>query len=201
MNNKSKKILSILSIVTGAALIIAAAGLLFFNMRGYIIDTAKAVSQIEQLLPKIVECVPQEKGNNDMPSMEVADESYVALVEMEMFRFKMPVRSVWDEKAVEAVPCRYSGSVYDNTLVIATTDDKGQMDFVNNINTGDRIAVTTMRGEQFSYKVVKIENSNTATPEELNSNEFDLTIFVEYSGPTDYLFIRCESDFVGIPKQ
>ena len=75
------------------------------------------------------------------------------------------------------------------------------MIFVNNINTGDRIAVTTMRGEQFSYKVVKIENSNTATPEELNSNEFDLTIFVEYSGPTDYLFIRCESDFVGIPKQ
>ena len=113
----------------------------------------------------------------------------------------MPVRSVWDEKAVEAVPCRYSGSIYNNTLVIAATDAEGQMDFVNSVNTGDRLTVTDMRGEQFSYKVVKVENSNTATAEELNTNEFDLTIFVEYSGPTDYLFIRCDSDFVGVPKQ
>ena len=198
---KNKKIISIISIIVGAILVVASIGLLFFNMRGYDIDTDSAIVQIEKLLPNITQSVPQEKGNNAMSSMEIAGESYVALLEMDMFKFKMPVRSVWDEKAVEAVPCRYSGSVYNNTLVIASTDEKGQMDFVNNINTGDRLNLTTMRGEQFSYKVVKVENSNTATAEELNTDEFDLTIFVEYSGHTDYLFIRCESDFVGVPKQ
>lgn len=198
---KNKKIISIISITVGAILVVASIGLLFFNMRGYDIDTDSAIVQIEKLLPNITQSVPQEKGNNAMSSMEIAGESYVALLEMDMFKFKMPVRSVWDEKAVEAVPCRYSGSVYNNTLVIASTDEKGQMDFVNNINTGDRLNLTTMRGEQFSYKVVKVENSNTATAEELNTDEFDLTIFVEYSGHTDYLFIRCESDFVGVPKQ
>ena len=198
---KNKKIISIISITLGAILVIASIGLLVYSMRGYEIDTNNAIVQIEKLLPKITQSVPQEKGNNAMSSMEIAGESYVALLEMDMFKFKMPVRSVWDEKAVEAVPCRYSGSVYNNTLVIASTDEKGQMDFVNNINTGDRLNLTTMRGEQFSYKVVKVENSNTATAEELNTDEFDLTIFVEYSGHTDYLFIRCESDFVGVPKQ
>lgn len=198
---KNKKIISIISITLGAILVIASIGLLVYSMRGYEIDTNNAIVQIEKLLPKITQSVPQEKGNNAMSSMEIDGESYVALLEMDMYKFKMPVRSVWDEKAVEAVPCRYSGSIYNNTLVIAATDAEGQMDFVNSVNTGDRLTVTDMRGEQFSYKVVKVENSNTATDEELNTDEFDLTIFVEYSGPTDYLFIRCDSDFVGVPKQ
>lgn len=198
---KNKKIISIISITIGAILVIASIGLLVYSMRGYEIDTNNAIVQIEKLLPKITQSVPQEKGNNTMSSMEIDGESYVALLEMDMYKFKMPVRSVWDEKAVEAVPCRYSGSLYNNTLVIAATDAEGQMDFVNSVNTGDRLTVTDMRGEQFSYKVVKVENSNTATAEELNTDEFDLTIFVEYSGPTDYLFIRCDSDFVGVPKQ
>lgn len=198
---KNKKIISIISITLGAILVIASIGLLVYSMRGYEIDTNNAIVQIEKLLPKITQSVPQEKGNNTMSSMEIDGESYVALLEMDMYKFKMPVRSVWDEKAVEAVPCRYSGSLYNNTLVIAATDAEGQMDFVNSVNTGDRLTVTDMRGEQFSYKVVKVENSNTATAEELNTDEFDLTIFVEYSGPTDYLFIRCDSDFVGVPKQ
>ncbi len=198
---KNKKIISIISITLGAILVIASIGLLVYSMRGYEIDTNNAIVQIEKLLPKITQSVPQEKGNNTMSSMEIDGESYVALLEMDMYKFKMPVRSVWDEKAVEAVPCRYSGSIYNNTLVIAATDAEGQMDFVNSVNTGDRLTVTDMRGEQFSYKVVKVENSNTATAEELNTDEFDLTIFVEYSGPTDYLFIRCDSDFVGVPKQ
>lgn len=198
---KNKKIISIISITVGAILVVASIGLLVYSMRGYEIDTNNAIVQIEKLLPKITQSVPQEKGNNAMSSMEIDGESYVALLEMDMYKFKMPVRSVWDEKAVEAVPCRYSGSVYNNTLVIAATDAEGQMDFVNSVNTGDRLTVTDMRGEQFSYKVVKVENSNTATAEELNTDEFDLTIFVEYSGPTDYLFIRCDSDFVGVPKQ
>lgn len=198
---KNKKIISIISITLGAILVIASIGLLVYSMRGYEIDTNNAIVQIEKLLPKITQSVPQEKGNNAMSSMEIDGESYVALLEMDMYKFKMPVRSVWDEKAVEAVPCRYSGSIYNNTLVIAATDAEGQMDFVNSVNTGDRLTVTDMRGEQFSYKVVKVENSNTATAEELNTDEFDLTIFVEYSGPTDYLFIRCDSDFVGVPKQ
>lgn len=198
---KNKKIISIISITLGAILVIASIGLLVYSMRGYEIDTNNAIVQIEKLLPKITQSVPQEKGNNAMSSMEIDGESYVALLEMDMYKFKMPVRSVWDEKAVEAVPCRYSGSIYNNSLVIAATDAEGQMDFVNSVNTGDRLTVTDMRGEQFSYKVVKVENSNTATDEELNTDEFDLTIFVEYSGPTDYLFIRCDSDFVGVPKQ
>ena len=198
---KNKKIISVISITLGAILVIASIGLLVYSMRGYEIDTNNAIVQIEKLLPKITQSVPHEKGNNDMPSMEIDGESYVALLEMDMYKFKMPVRSVWDEKAVEAVPCRYSGSIYNNSLVIAATDAEGQMDFVNSVNTGDRLTVTDMRGEQFSYKVVKVENSNTATDEELNTDEFDLTIFVEYSGPTDYLFIRCDSDFVGVPKQ
>ena len=198
---KNKKIISIISITLGAILVIASIGLLVYSMRGYEIDTNNAIVQIEKLLPKITQSVPQEKGNNAMSSMEIDGESYVALLEMDMYKFKMPVRSVWDEKAVEAVPCRYSGSIYNNTLVIAATDAEGQMDFVNSVNTGDRLTVTDMRGEQFSYKVVKVENSNTATDEELNTDEFDLTIFLEYSGPTDYLFIRCDSDFVGVPKQ
>ena len=187
---KNKKIISIISITLGAILVIASIGLLVYSMRGYEIDTNNAIVQIEKLLPKITQSVPQEKGNNAMSSMEIDGESYVALLEMDMYKFKMPVRSVWDEKAVEAVPCRYSGSTYNNSLVIAATDAEGQMDFVNSVNTGDRLTVT-----------VKVENSNTATDEELNTDEFDLTIFVEYSGPTDYLFIRCDSDFVGVPKQ
>lgn len=197
MSIKGKKIISNISIILGAILIIAAAGLLFYNIRGYDVDVNKAIASIEKHLPTIVETVPQEKGNNIMPSMEIDGESYIALIEMDAYNFKMPVRSVYDEKAIKEVPCRYDGSVYNDSLVIASVDEEGQMDFINNVNTGDKLTVIDMNGERFTYKVVKIDNSNTISKEVLCDGGYDLTLFVEYSGYTDYLLVRFDIDFAG----
>lgn len=197
MTNKNKKVIYNVVIIIGAVFLVAAAGLLFFNMRGLDIDTAKALASIDELMPNISDSVPQEKGNNVMPSMEIDGESYVAVLEMSTHKYRVPVRSVWDEKAVKAVPCRYSGSVYNNSLIIALSDEEGQMDFVNNVNAGDKLTITDMRGERFSYQVTKIENRNEIDKEKLNSGEYDLTLLVEYSGYTDYLYIRCDNIFMG----
>ena len=45
MTNKNKKVIYNVVIIFGAVLLVAAAGLLFFNMRGIDIDTAKALSK------------------------------------------------------------------------------------------------------------------------------------------------------------
>lgn len=197
LTQKIKKNISTIIIIAGALFIIAALALLFYNQRSYDIDTQKALASIHGLLPEVTDEFPQEKGNNVMPSMAIDSESYVAIICMEAYDYEMPVRSVYDAKAVEKVPCRYSGSIYDSSLVIATSDNDGQMDFINNVNTGDKITVTDMKGGRFTYKVVKVENSNSADEDELSEGGYDLTLLVEYSGYTDYLFIRCETAALG----
>lgn len=191
MVQKIKKNIPNIIIVTGALLILAALALVIYNSRSYDIDTQKALESIHKLIPEITDSVPEEKGNNIMPSMAIDSESYVAIIGMDAYNYEMPVRSVFNTKAARKVPCRYSGSIYDSSLVIATSDDKGQMDFINDVNTGDIVTVTDMKGGRFTYKVVKVENSDSVDDEELSEGDYDLTLLVEYSGYTDYLLIRC----------
>ena len=53
MTNKNKKVIYNVVIIFGAVLLVAAASLLFFNMRGLDIDTAKALASIDELMPNI----------------------------------------------------------------------------------------------------------------------------------------------------
>lgn len=192
---KSKKS-SIIMIIAGAFAVVFAAGAFVYNdvaeERRY--DNAvSAVGEIMESIPEIEERVPTERGNNMMPSLEIDGENYVAVLEFPAYRFTMPVVATWHSSYIDSVPCRYKGSVYDNTLVIGGSDTEGQFDFAEELEVGDFLYLTDMSGGQYRFAVEAINHANEISEDKFKT-EYDMTIFVKSSGNSEYLLIRCNNE-------
>ena len=183
-------------IIIGALAVIFAAGAFVYIdvTEGQRYDRSVAsVDKIMESIPAIEKRVPTERGNNMMPSLEIDGENYVAVLEFPAYRFTMPVVATWHSSYIDSVPCRYKGSVYDNTLVIGGSDTEGQFDFAEELEVGDFLYLTDMSGGQYRFAVEAINHANEISEEKFKT-EYDMTIFVKSSGNSEYLLIRCNSE-------
>ena len=189
-----KRGLSVALVLLGVILILCAAIMLLYTKLSPNISVENATETLrkaEAQLPTIIDQIPEERRNNTMSSMEINRVNIVGLIEIPKYSFKLPVYSTWDKAMVSSVPCRYTGSIYDRSLIIGAADREGQMDFVKQLYLDDRIFITDMEGGRYSYRISKIDHTDNVKTEELQSNSCDLTIFVKSSLSMEYIVIRC----------
>ncbi len=191
MQKATKNRLSLICILVGTILILLAGGYLLW---GHIasqtakIDNREIVSRVESLIPPIVDAFPEERGNNRMPSLAVEGVDVVALLEIPSFDCKLPLHASYNKDAVSKMPCRYSGSIYDTSLVIVSTDRSGQMDFVDTIGTDCGLHLTDMEGERYHYRVQAIKHTD-AVSESRFTDEYDLVLYIRTEFDGNYTVI------------
>ena len=83
------------------------------------------------------------------------------------------------------------GSIYDSSVIIGATDQKGQIDFVDNILISDKVIFTDMLGDSYLYSVMNIRFSDNAEYGNLTKGDYDLTIFIKKTYSSDYIIINC----------
>lgn len=147
------------------------------------------VDMLFELIPDPQASVLEPRTNNTMPSLNVKNENFVAIIEVPLNTASFPVGASWNTN--NKYPCRYDGSVYDGTLIIGTTNHKGQFDFIKEITVGNVLYITDMTGNRFSYTVTDIRYSNHADNDVLYNNETDLTIFVKNIYALEYIILHC----------
>ena len=135
------------------------------------------VQTLEELIPEVNPAVIESRVNNAMPSLNVHGNNFIAILELPANNASFPVGAAWAD--MNAYPCLYTGSAYDGSLIIGTSNQRGQFEFVKEISVGDNLYVTDMTGERFSYEVADIQYSDHADNQALCSESDDLTIFVK----------------------
>lgn len=183
---------SVLCIALGCAIIIAG-GIFFFGNR-FSVENAAAKSQmalekVSQMLPQITDRIPEERGINLMPSKQVEGLNITAILEVPGYARRLIVLSNWDASLVNAVPCKFHGSIYDRSVVIGAGEK--QFDFADRLEVGEKIILTDMEGGRYTYRVTAIQHSQHASLEKLQSGDHDLTVFVKVG--EQYLLIRCNA--------
>lgn len=149
------------------------------------------VQALEELVPEVRSAVTEPRINNAMPALHVQGNNFVAILELPSSNAAFPVGAAWDGRA--AYPCLYSGSVYDGSLIIGTSNQRGQFEFVKEIAVGSAVYVTDMTGNRFSYRVADIQYSGHADYQTLLSETDDLTIFVKNIYAFEYIILRCRT--------
>lgn len=153
----------------------------------------KIVSQMTALLPEGTQNVPGIYPNSGMPVLALDGVDYVAMLAVPAFGVTLPVSDKWDSKNLYSAPSRFSGSAYDNTLVIGGADSPQQFFFCDEIDNGSVITVTDMTGAQFAYTVSRVDRAKHAETQWLVSADFDLTLFCRDAYSLEYIAIRCVS--------
>jgi len=154
-------------------------------------QSAQILSVLLEGLPGKTIGVPGLDRDNHKPARQIRGRDYVALLEVPSYGIELPVAANWDADELYICPGRFSGSVYDNSLIIGGTDHNGQLAFCSRIGHGEAITVTDLTGRVFSYRVSAIGRSSSADAVWLTEGEYDLVLFCRDAGTMDYIAVKC----------
>ena len=185
--------ISRLCMIAGICLLVAAAVLLGFWQWRILSSQQKAtayVQTIRALIPQPQGATLEERQNNTMPVLSIAEKNFAGILEMPRFGSSLPVCADWGE--VSKYPCCLDGSVYDRTMQIGTTSQAGQYDFYREITVGDSVFFTDMEGNRFSYEVTDIRYKKHADQSTLRQKDAALTVFIKNMYSFEYIILYCD---------
>ncbi len=88
-------------------------------------------------------------------------------------------------------PCRYSGSVYLDNMVIAAHNYTHQFGLLQNLFGGEAVIFTDVDGNVFAYEVSQVETLASTDVQEIIDSSWDLTLFTCTLSGTNRITVRC----------
>lgn len=190
-------------LITGATLVAVALVLVFYSQW----SVKSAAASVESTGARLTELMPTEHegsatsatvtdgdgldGHPAMAAVELDGASYIGMLGIPSLDLSLPVISNWDTKLLKTAPCRYGGSVYDGSLIIAGEDYPSHFGNLIELQPGDAVTFTDVDGAVFTYVVSDTESPSKMDAGYLESGDWDLTL-CEYSSFNGcYLVIRC----------
>ena len=149
------------------------------------------VSTLNSLLPPPQNAVPEERRDNTMPAVSIDGKDFVGIIEIPRFNSALPVGEDWGNASKH--PCRLSGSIYDRTIRVGATTQKGQYYFYRDLSLGDILIFTDMEGNRFTYEIKSIRYEKHADRTTLACTDADFVLFIKNLYAFDYLIIFCGS--------
>lgn len=176
------------AVLVATAIVLVAASLISQSVNRK--EAEKLANTISSLIPQVNDGAPDGRHQTVMPALEIEGNDFCALLEAPGYNVKLPVCNNWHKGNINKFPHRFLGSMYDGSLVIGGSDNKGQMDFITVISNGDKVCITDVNGIRYTYQVSAVEKTKDVSSENL-SGKSDLTLFARNSFGFDYTVVRC----------
>lgn len=127
----------------------------------------------------------------EMATQEIQGYDYIAVLYIPVLELELPVMDQWDYTRLTVAPCRYTGSIYSNDLVIAGHAYETHFWPLHYLSVGDEVFLTDMGGNRLRYSVSEIQTlEDTAIGDMVNSG-YDLTLFTCTNNGIARLAVRC----------
>ena len=127
-----------------------------------------------------------------MPEEQIDGQTYIGVLEVPALSLTLPVISEWSYPRLKIAPCRYTGSVYMDNMVIAAHNYQSHFGKLGRLSPDDDVTFTDVDGNVFAYKVVEIETLSPHAMEEMTTGDWDLTLFTCTIGGQSRVTVRCE---------
>ena len=193
MKNRDRNFFQRFCILAGVGLLVAAAVLMFSWQRGIRTSEQQAadcVQTLRTLMPEPQGALLEERTDNSMPVLSLNGTDYLGILELPAHASSMPVCADWGHSSKQ--PCRLSGSIYDGTMQIGGTSQKGQYEFYREISVGDAVYFTDMTGNRYTYAVKDICYEKHANQAELTSEDAALVLFIKNIYAFEYVIVFCD---------
>ena len=206
--------LGILSMVLGVCLMLGAAFLHYANQReDHIAQEAvtdvlpQLVQQIqtqtateatvsqEETIPELELQIPVELLTDEdkkMTEAEINGYLYIGYLSVPDLGLELPILSSWSYPKLNISPCRYTGSIRGEDLVLMAHNYNSHFGKLSQLDLGDTILFTDMDGNVVRYEVVGEDVLAPTDVVEMTSGDFDLTLFTCTYGGGSRVTVYCD---------
>lgn len=196
--------------ILGSALLIAALGLFVFNRH----EEEQAAESVAEIMPQLVDAIneeihsaaesevielpqlpvrdPENEEVPEMPTVNIYGYDYIGFVGIPALDLELPVMADWSYNKLMVAPCRYSGSIYSDDLVIMAHNFNMHFGRLSELRAGDTVTFTDAEGKTRYYEVVAPDILGPYDVDEMTAGEYDLTLFTCTYGGRSRVTVRCD---------
>ena len=127
----------------------------------------------------------------EMPTVQIDGRSYVGRVDIPRLGISLPVLAEWTEEGADIAPCRYKGSVYNGTLIIAGHNFSSHFGNLGQLADGDNVTFVDVTGAAYHYIVLTAETIDGYDLRGMEEGEWDLTLFTCNFSGIERTTVRC----------
>ena len=172
----------------GLLLIAAALFLSAYNT----MDSRKAGATFRQVIAQMCEALPTQTtaeteapavpeylldADREMPVQTINGRDYIGVLTIPSLELELPVLSQWDYPALKVAPCRYSGSLYQDNLIICAHNYASHFGTLKNLRVGDTAIFFFLFENVVSFQLAAQETIQPEDLEAMEAGDWDLTLF------------------------
>ena len=146
---------------------------------------------------RLPECrPPPERGAAppalDMPTVHSGAYDYIGYLDFPGYGLTMPVAATWSFPALEISPCRHTGSVYNDNLVVAGHNYNTHFGVLFELQLGDIVTFTDVDGNAFTYTVRELTSVSPDDSDAVMNRGYALTLYTCNWDTTERVTVFCE---------
>lgn len=148
-------------------------------------ESHEARDSARQVIAQLCDELPTEAGEpttlpdvrREMPVKTINGRDYIGVLSIPSLELELPVISQWDYPALKVAPCRYSGSLYQDNLIICAHNYASHFGKLKELQPGDIVLFTDMDEHVVTFQMVERETLNPMDAEGMEAGDWDLTLF------------------------
>ena len=148
-------------------------------------ESHEARDSARQVIAQLCDALPTEAGEpttlpdvrREMPVKTINGRDYIGVLSIPSLELELPVISQWDYPALKVAPCRYSGSLYQDNLIICAHNYASHFGKLKELQPGDTVLFTDMDEHVVTFQMVERETLNPMDAEGMEAGDWDLTLF------------------------
>lgn len=148
-------------------------------------ESHEARDSARQVIAQLCDELPTEAGEpttlpdvrQEMPVKTIDGRDYIGVLSIPSLELELPVISQWDYPALKVAPCRYSGSLYQDNLIICAHNYASHFGKLKELQPGDIVLFTDMDEHVVTFQMVERETLNPMDAEGMEAGDWDLTLF------------------------
>lgn len=116
-------------------------------------------------------------ADREMPVQTINGRDYIGVLTIPSLELELPVLSQWDYPALKVAPCRYSGSLYQDNLILCAHNYASHFGKLKNHRVGDTVIFTDMDENVVRFQLAAQETIQPEDLEAMEAGDWDLTLF------------------------
>ena len=129
-------------------------------------------------------------ADREMPVQTINGRDYIGVLTIPSLELELPVLSQWDYPALKVAPCRYSGSLYQDDLIICAHNYASHFGKLKNLRVGDTAIFTDMAENVVRFQLAAQETIQPEDLEAMEAGDWDLTLFTCTVGGQSRVTVR-----------